>query len=157
MDGERAMRRIGIWSLAACAVIFLGVVMSSAARTAGAEEEIRALLDGQVASWNKGNLDEFADAYWKSPNLVFMSAAERTSGWEAMRERYRKRYQGEGKEMGKLDFRELDVVVLAPDAGFARGRWRLKLANGTEPGGLFTVILRKLPEGWRIIHDHTSG
>jgi ketosteroid isomerase-like protein len=118
--------------------------------------DIRALLDLQVASWNRGKLDEFVTTYWNSPLLVFQSGADRTSGWEAMRDRYRKRYQGEGKEMGRLDFRDLDIIMLGPDSAFARGRWRLTMSDGKQPGGLFTVILRKLPEGWKIVHDHTS-
>jgi hypothetical protein len=31
------------------------------------------------------------------------------------------------------------------------------MPDGAKPAGLFTVILRKLPEGWKIIHDHTSA
>ena len=31
------------------------------------------------------------------------------------------------------------------------------MPDGTKPGGLFTVIFRKLPEGWKIVHDHTSA
>jgi ketosteroid isomerase-like protein len=59
--------------------------------------------------------------------------------------------------MGRLAFSGLEVVVLGPDAALARGRWQLLMSDGKRPGGLFTLILRKLPEGWRIIHDHTSS
>jgi hypothetical protein len=31
------------------------------------------------------------------------------------------------------------------------------MPDGSTPGGLFTVIFRKLPEGWKIVHDHTSA
>ena len=31
------------------------------------------------------------------------------------------------------------------------------MPDGTKPGGLFTVILRRFPEGWKIVHDHTSS
>jgi beta-aspartyl-peptidase (threonine type) len=151
------MRRLFVLIAGGCLAVVVGVVSVSGAPRRGVEQDIRLVLDQQVDAWNRGDLDGFVDAYWRSPKLVFQSAAERTSGWEAMRERYRKRYQGQGKEMGKLDFRDMDVIVLAPDAAFVRGRWRLKLTNGQEPGGLFTVIFRKLPEGWRIVHDHTSG
>ncbi len=43
------------------------------------------------------------------------------------------------------------------EAVLARGRWRLTMPDGTKPAGLFTVIFRKFPEGWKIIHDHTSA
>jgi ketosteroid isomerase-like protein len=36
------------------------------------------------------------------------------------------------------------------------GRWSLKQAND-EPHGRFTLIFKRVPEGWRIVHDHTSA
>ena len=38
----------------------------------------------------------------------------------------------------------------------ALGRWELKRASDS-PHGRFTLILRKTPDGWRIVHDHTSA
>jgi ketosteroid isomerase-like protein len=46
--------------------------------------------------------------------------------------------------------------MLSPDAAAVLGRWRLKRAND-EPHGRFTLIFKRLPEGWRIVHDHTSA
>ena len=120
-------------------------------------KDIRALLDGQVADWNRKDLDGFCAGYWKSPKLVFLSGGDKTEGWEAMRERYRERYQGEGKAMGTLAFREVEVEPLGPDSAFARGRWELALPEGKKAGGRFTLILRKTADGWRIVHDHTSS
>ncbi|HWE35681.1 MAG TPA: nuclear transport factor 2 family protein [Isosphaeraceae bacterium] len=118
---------------------------------------IRAVLDKQVADWNKGDLDAFLDGYWKSPKVVFQSGGDRFEGWEAMRDRYHKSYKAEGRAMGKLAFRDLEIEPLGPDAAFARARWELTLPDGSRPGGLFTLILRKFPEGWKIVHDHTSA
>ena len=117
---------------------------------------IRALLANQVDAWNRGDLEGFMAGYWKSPELSFISGATETRGWQPTLERYRKKYQGEGKEMGKLDFFDLRVEMLGTEAAFVRGHWHLKMKNGQEPGGLFTLVLRKFPEGWRIVHDHTS-
>ena len=65
---------------------------------------VRAVLDRQVADWNKGDLDAFLGGYWNSPKVVFQSGGRRSDGWEAMRDRYRRRYQAEGKAMGRLAF-----------------------------------------------------
>ena len=59
--------------------------------------------------------------------------------------------------MGVLDFPELDIVTLGQDAAIARGRWHLKMPDGKDLSGMTTVIFRKLPEGWRIVHDHSSA
>lgn len=120
-----------------------------------AVREIRAVLDKQVEAWNQRNLEEFMVGYWKSPNLSFFSGGTKTSSWQDTIERYRKTYQGEGREMGRLDFSEIQIELLGKDAAFVRGKWHLKM-SASDPGGLFTLIFRKMPEGWRIIHDHTS-
>jgi hypothetical protein len=31
------------------------------------------------------------------------------------------------------------------------------MSDGKRPGGLFTPTLRKQPEGWRIVEDHTAS
>jgi beta-aspartyl-peptidase (threonine type) len=126
-------------------------------RDGAVERAVRGVLDEQVACWNRGDLDAFADTYWKSPELVFQSGGDRNLGWDAMRERYRKRYEGEGKAMGRLTFDRLEVRPLGDDAAYAFGAWALEMPDGSQPSGLFTVILRERPEGWRIVHDHTSS
>ena len=120
------------------------------------EEAVRRVLNDQVAAWNKGDLEGFMMGYWNSPDLSFSSGKERTRGWKATLERYVKKYRSDGAEMGKLTFSELEVDVLDPNAVLVRGRWQLKRSKD-EPGGLFTLIVKRLPEGWRIVHDHTSG
>jgi uncharacterized protein (TIGR02246 family) len=122
-----------------------------------AAAEIRAVLDAQVAAWNAGNLEEFMDGYWRSPDLTFFSAGRKLSGWDATIERYRKTYQAEGREMGKLAFSDLDIQLLGSAAAVVRGRWELTMSDGKKPGGLYTLIFRRFKEGWKIIHDHTSS
>jgi beta-aspartyl-peptidase (threonine type) len=137
-------------------------VLSAACAAAGtpaadAVKDVRAVLTAQVDAWNRGDLDGFMAGYWKSPDLVFFSNGTETRGWQATLDRYRARYQAEGRQMGTLDFPELDIVALGPEAAMARGRWRLKMPDGKELGGMTSVIFRKLPDGWRIVHDHSSA
>jgi beta-aspartyl-peptidase (threonine type) len=142
----------------ALALVLLAGTLAPAAEPAAptAEEAIRRVLDAQVEAWNKGDLEKFMEGYWNSPELTFFSAGNRTQGWQATLDRYRKRYQSEGQEMGKLSFSDLRVEVLAPDAAFVRGRFQL-VRSKDRPTGLFTLVFRRLPEGWRIVHDHTSS
>lgn len=117
--------------------------------------EIRRVLDRQVDAWNRRDLEGFMQGYWHSSDLTFYSGGTVVSGWESTLDRYRKRYQSEGNEMGKLDFSDLKIELLGPSAAFVRGRFHLKMTSG-EPGGLFTLTFRKFADGWKIIHDHTS-
>jgi ketosteroid isomerase-like protein len=111
----------------------------------------------QQDAWNRHDLDSFMTGYWHSPKLTFFSDAHETSGWEGALARYRNRYQGEGKEMGKLEFSELRIESLGSDAAFVRGAWHLTLSDGKTPHGLFTLVFRKFSDGWKIVHDHTSA
>jgi len=117
---------------------------------------VRQVLDSQVAAWNKGDLKGFMAGYWKSEKLTFFSGDKIEHGWQATYDRYQKRYQADGKEMGKLTFSELEIEMLGADTAWVRGRWKLVTSKET-PGGLFTLVFKKFPEGWRIVHDHTSA
>jgi beta-aspartyl-peptidase (threonine type) len=59
--------------------------------------------------------------------------------------------------MGEVSFSAIDIEMLGSEAALVRGAWRLTLPEGSKLGGLFTLIFRKFPEGWKIVHDHTSA
>ena len=122
---------------------------------AGEEKAIRAVLDSQVVAWNKGDLDGFMAGYWNSDKLFTISGANTAQGWKALKERYQKSYQADGKEMGQLKFSELNVEVLAADSALVRGKWEVTMSKETV-GGWFTLIVKKFPDGWKVTHDHTS-
>jgi ketosteroid isomerase-like protein len=142
---------------AALAVAWAGLRARGDDNSDAVVREVRAVLDQQAADWNKGDLDGFLTGYWNSPKVVFMSGGRRFDGYEAMRERYRRRYKAEGRAMGQLAFSELEVESLGPESVFARGRFSLTMPDGAKPTGLFTLIVRKFPDGWKIVHDHTSA
>ena len=49
------------------------------------------------------------------------------------------------------------IVPLGPDAAFVRGRYHLDFSDGEAADGLFTLVLRRVDDRWRIVHDHTSS
>ena len=141
------------------AMLVLAALMSPACRTqptapAAAESEIRALLSQQERDWNAGNLAAFMEGYAKSDTTRFASGGNVFYGWQTVFDRYRKKY-ADPAAMGATTFSDLDIKVLSPDAAIAFGRWRQKGSSG-EGSGVFTLVLRKMSVGWRIIHDHTS-
>jgi beta-aspartyl-peptidase (threonine type) len=143
-------------------VLLIGIqIISSAASgqtsTPTPEEEIRRLLDDQVMAWNRGDLESFMTTYWNSGDLTFYSASTPLSGWRATLERYQKRYQSEGNEMGFLKFTALKIEMLSGDAAYVRGSWHLARTTQEDLQGLFTLVVKRLPVGWKIIHDHTSS
>jgi beta-aspartyl-peptidase (threonine type) len=73
-----------------------------------------------------------------------------------MLERYWQHYKKGGGQMGRLDFSRLRIETLGEEVALARGQWRLRTAHGGSRTGLFTLLLRRFSDGWRIVHDHSS-
>jgi len=130
---------------------------STATSPSDEEQAIRKVMDEQVAAWNHGDLEGYMASYWNSPEVMFYSGATETKGWQETLARYRHNYQGKGKTMGQLTMSNVRIEMLGPDAALVRAVWSLKLPDGSTPHGLTTLIFRRMPEGWRIIHDHSSG
>ena len=124
---------------------------------ADSESAIKHVLTAQQDAWNRHDLNAFMSGYWNSPELTFFSGAKETRGWQATLERYRATYSSPSHEMGKLDFSDLRIEMLGPEAAFVLGAWHLTMPDGKNPQGRFTLIFRKFGDGWKIIHDHTSA
>jgi ketosteroid isomerase-like protein len=118
---------------------------------------IEQVLHMQQDAWNHHDLDAFMTGYWKSSALTFFSGAKENHGWQDAMDHYKATYDSPGHEMGKLDFSDLRVELLGSDAAFVRGAFHLTMSDGKTPHGIFTLVFRKFPDGWKIIHDHTSA
>lgn len=118
---------------------------------------VERVLHSQQNAWNHHDLEGFMAGYWNSSDLTFFSGAKEQDGWQATIDRYLANYKSPGHEMGTLEFSGLRVEVLGQEAAFVRGAWKLTMSNGKTPHGLFTLVFRKFPNGWKIVHDHTSA
>lgn len=118
------------------------------------EAAVREVLTDQVTQWNNGDIPGFMTGYWKSEKTEFVNASGIFRGWGNVLQRYLREYP-DPAAMGQLTFSDLEINLLSPDAAYVLGRWKLERQRG-EIGGVFTLIFRKFPEGWKIIHDHTS-
>lgn len=126
-------------------------------QAAGPEAEIRAVLDAQVAAWNRADVPAFMEGYEKSPDLTFSGARGVTRGWQSVMDNYRKRYPG-AEAMGQLRFSDIEVRLVGAECALVLGQFHLTRTEkaGGNASGHFSLVFRKTPAGWRIIHDHTS-
>jgi len=131
----------------------LVVVYADGKRDADTAAITQALQD-QQAAWNRGDVETFLEEYWRSPEVTFSGSGGITRGFDGVRARYKLKY-ADRAQMGQLDFSELEFRFLGPDAAMVLGHWHLKREMG-DVGGVFTLVWQKFPEGWKIIHDHTS-
>jgi ketosteroid isomerase-like protein len=119
------------------------------------QSEISAVLKMQQDAWNRGDIDTFMNGYSRSEDTVFVSGDEVTRGWQKVLDRYKKKYSDRAK-MGTLTFSDLEITPLSNDSAVVLGSWELKRASD-KPHGRFTLIFCLFPEGWKIVHDHTSA
>ena len=59
--------------------------------------------------------------------------------------------------MGALQFSEISINETGEDSATATGRWHLDFEREADIGGGFTLELRRMPVGWRIVRDTTSS
>ena len=120
-------------------------------------DAIQKLMKDSEAAWNRGDLPAFASYYEDSPETTFMGKEVVRGGTQAMLERYQRAYPTR-EAMGALTFSEITVRPLAEGLVLVTGRFGLKRTKegGGDASGRYTLIIRRGPAGWKIIHDHTS-
>lgn len=116
---------------------------------------IAAVLDRQIAAWNRGDLASYMEGYARTPALVFTSGGNIRHGWQDAFDHYQARYAKDPSAMGTLVFRVDSIDPVGADGAVVLGHWDLT-GTANAGRGVFTLVVERRPEGWRIIHDHTS-
>lgn len=154
------MRGILAGTLLLCGLV--GAGRAADAQAGGDETVIRAAIHAQVEAWNRADIPAFMQAYEHSPETTFIGA-NIGKGYERILERYQKNYTNR-EQMGMLTFNDLEVRLLPGSCGKAEfavvtGRFHLERSQKGEAkkdDGIFSLVWRKGPEGWKIVLDHTS-
>jgi ketosteroid isomerase-like protein len=128
----------------------------------GDEARIRAAMTAQTAAWNHGDIPGFMQAYEDSPETTFIGATLR-KGYRPILERYKQAYANSA-QMGTLTFSDLDIRLLPSACGkqqlaLVTGKFHLERSakgEATKDEGIFSLVWRNGPQGWKIILDHTS-
>jgi len=120
------------------------------------ELDVIKVLTQQERAWNKGDIDTFASGYKNSPDILFVGT-QVSRGFDHMLADYKKNYATKDA-MGALSYLDLEPHVLDEHFAVVVGRYHLERAKkfGGTSEGLFSLVLEKTPEGWKIIVDHTT-
>ena len=118
------------------------------------KQDILKVLHTQQLAWNRGDIDDFMQGYWKSDSLLFVGKEAPTYGWQTTLDNYKKGYPDKAA-MGQLDFDILKVQLLNKTNAFVLGAWHLK-RDQDAPEGYFTLLLRKIKGEWKVVADHSS-
>ena len=138
-----------------------GLVLMAAARPAqgqapapSAEPDIRAMLEESAAAWNRGDLDgHLAD---NADSITFMTGKGPIIGKQKTADALRRSFFRDGKPVQSLRFEEVTVRSLGAGHALVVGRFVLTGGGEPERSGWFSTVWERRPEGWRVIHDHSS-
>jgi ketosteroid isomerase-like protein len=144
-------------------LLLIAVSVGAHAQTRVSDEtSIRAAIAAQVVAWNRADIPAFMQTYENSPETTFIGSTVR-KGYEPILERYKQAY-ATPEQMGTLTFSNLEVRILPGACGPAEyavvtGNFHLDRkvkGDAKKDDGIFSLIWRNGPQGWKILLDHTS-
>lgn len=158
------MKRSAAASFLFCLCVALpGHARAQASASGEADRKaIEGLMQTQAAAWNRADIPTFMQEYENSPDTTMVGATVR-KGYGPILEHYSKAYSSPD-QMGKLTFTGLDVRLLPGSCGTVEyavvtGNFHLQRSTHGEAkadDGIFSLVWRKGPHGWKILLDHTS-
>jgi len=158
------MKRISL--LVALVVSAFSMAVRLPAQVAASQESdetaIRVAIKAQSDAWNRADIPAFMQAYEDSPDTTFIGLTLR-KGYQPILQRYQKSYSTQ-EQMGTLTFNDIDIRLLPSGCGrseiaLVTGKFHLDRkthGEASKDDGIFSLVWRKGPHGWRIILDHTS-
>ena len=116
--------------------------------------EIQHVMDKQQAAWNRGDLEEYMNGYWKSDSLRFIGKGGITYGWQSTLDNYKKGYPN-ADAMGRLQFENLSMDLTGDSSAYVIGKWVLHRTNDTLSGH-YSLLWKCMKSRWLIVADHSS-
>ncbi len=111
-------------------------------------------MEGSAAAWNRADLDGHVSLY--ADSAAMMGKNGPIVGKQRIRGILERGFWKEGRPAQQLAFRDLAVTPLGPEHAMVTGQCILTGGGLADYFCRFTTIWEKRPEGWRIIHDHSS-
>jgi ketosteroid isomerase-like protein len=117
---------------------------------------ITAQLERSASDWNRGDLDGFLSDYAPESTTTFIDGRRAQQGIEFIRRNYAPRFSP-GARRDSLHFEEVEVRGLSPTLALVTARFILQRGSEISASGPFTLVMERRPEGWKILHDHSSS
>jgi ketosteroid isomerase-like protein len=123
--------------------------------TAALTRQITAQLERAAADWNRGDLDGFMSDYARESTTTYVDGRRARAGFDYIRGVYAARF-APGAQRDSLHFEEIVVRPLSPSLALVTARFILQRGSGISASGPFTLVMEARPQGWKILHDHSS-
>ncbi len=127
--------------------------LHTASRT---ELDVVKVVLAQEKAWNAGDLDGFVKGYKDSPDTLFIGN-QISKGYAHIVEDYKHLYFTRAS-MGTVTFSELEAHPLDDTFAICLGKYHLDRSKkeGGPADGVFSLVLEKTDQGWKIILDHRT-
>jgi uncharacterized protein (TIGR02246 family) len=119
-------------------------------------DTITAQLNRAARDWNRGDLDAFLSDYAAESTTTFVDGRRARHGIDFIRQNYTPWF-APGAKRDSLRFEEVEVRPLSPSLALVTARFLLERGGQTTRSGPFTLVMEQRPQGWKIIHDHSSS
>jgi uncharacterized protein (TIGR02246 family) len=139
---------------------FLTLLLFAVATPAFAQEAeadvaaILALNDEAAEAWNRADIDGHVAMYADSAG--FMTGRGPAFGRQTIADMLARSFFRDGRPVQQLRFEDMTVRMLGADHAYVTGHFILSGGGQEDNTGWFTTIWARTPEGWQLIHDHSS-
>lgn len=113
-------------------------------------------LERAAGDWNRGALDAFVSDYARDTATTFVDHGRAQHGFDFIRSRYAPRF-APGASRDSLRFEAVEARPLGAEHALVTARYILFRGGRVTASGPFTLVLERRRDGWKIIHDHSSG
>lgn len=120
-------------------------------------DTIQAQFARSAEAWNRGDLDGFLQDYARDSTTSFISGGRLRKGYDWIRSNYARNYFAPGTRRGDLRFEDFNVRPLSPTLALVTARFLLEEGGRVTASGPFTLVMERQADGWKILHDHSSG
>lgn len=131
---------------------------AGAAASDTASRQVRAAFDNLIKSIERSDVEAVMALYWNSPQLIiFNNNGTVTRSWEQVRANRASSYP-EAKDV-RVETRDVRVSMLGADGAAVTCLWTQSQEFRGQPEsatGRLTVVYRRINNGWKIVHTHTS-
>lgn len=123
---------------------------------AGPSDEAKSAFEGQMAAWNRGDLEGALAGYWASSGMTWVNKGGVSHGFQTFADGMRQDFAADPASMGHYEGAVLEAQDLAPDAALIVVRWSISREGRPAMGGISTQLWRKLGGTWRAVFEHAS-
>jgi beta-aspartyl-peptidase (threonine type) len=119
-------------------------------------DTIIAQFSRSADAWTRGDLDAFMADYAEDSLTGYVTGGRVQHGFARIRAGYAPRF-APGAIRDSLRFENFEVRPLAPRVALVTARFVLFSGGSTTASGPFSLVMERRPDGWKILHDHTSS